>query len=94
MSLADRRRIGGRVVAGTRLEMISEVGAGLIAHFFGRGLAAMLSNARRVVNAHAANVQLRPTLRTFVKAAQGQAQSRETRPAFPADKIVGHRRVL
>jgi hypothetical protein len=33
-------------------------------------------------------------LRAFFKAAQGQGQSGEARPAFPADKIVGHRRAL
>ena len=54
VGFAGRRDIGAHL----RLEVIAEVGGGLVAHFFGRGLAAVLGDARVVLHAQAAHVQL------------------------------------
>ena len=85
-----RRHIG----SGARLEVIAEVCVLLVANFLSRRFAAVLGDAPVVFHAHAADVQLPATRRTFIEATQGQGQRRKGRAAFPADEIVGHRAAL
>src|SRR6185437_2633795 len=73
-----------------RLEVIAEVRASLVADFLGRRFPAVFGDARVVVDAHAANVQLRTAFRAFVQSAQRQAQGRQRSAAFPANQIVCH----
>ena len=59
------------------LEVIAEVGRDLVAHLLGGGLAAMLRDARVVLDAHAADVQLVIAGLAHVQPAQRQAQRLE-----------------
>src|SRR6185312_10098202 len=86
----DFCRVGGNISRGPRLEVIAEVRASLVADFLGRRFPAVLGDARVVVDAHAANVQLRAAFRAFVQSAQRQAQGCQRSAAFPADQIVCH----
>src|SRR5690348_1644571 len=72
------RRVGfaGRrdIRAHLGLEMVAEVRPGLVAYLFGRGLAAVLGDARVVLHTHAACVQLRTAGLAFLEAPQRQRQ--------------------
>jgi hypothetical protein len=82
--------VGCSVGTRPRLEVIAEVGLRLVADFFCRRLAAMLRNARIVVNAHPADVQLGTALRALIESPQRQTQMCQRSTAFPADEIVAH----
>src|SRR5262249_17277206 len=90
----DLSGVGGCVGLRPRLEVIAEVGACLVAHFLRGGLAAMLGDAGIVVDAHAAYVQLGPTLRALIETPQWQGERRERDTALPADEVMGHARRL
>src|SRR6185437_8496127 len=67
------RLVGGTDVSryigiGPRSEEVAEVGGGLVADFFGRGLATVLGDLRIVLHAHATDVQLGAAARAFVAA--------------------------
>ena len=94
LRLADGGGIGGRVGARPGLEVIAEVGRGLVAHLLGRRLATMLGAARIVLHTQPTDVQFGTALRALITAQQRQTQGGKRRTAFPTDKIVGHRRVL
>ncbi len=80
--------------AGLRLEVIAEVGAGLVADFLGGGFAALLRQAGREVHAQAADVQLGAAGRALIPAQQRQRQLRQRRAAFPAQQAVVHARSI
>src|SRR5579863_3648617 len=84
--------VGRRVGGGARLEMIAEVGVRLVADFLGGRLAAVLGDARIVVEAHAAYVQLRVAAGALIEPSQRQAERGERGATFPADQIVRHAR--
>jgi len=72
---------------GTRLrsKVIAKVCLILFAHFLGSRFLAMFRVAHIVLDAHFANVQLRPAFLAGIKAAQRQTQQRERFAAAPAN---------
>ncbi len=90
LSLIHFPRVGSRVGARPGLEVIAEVRLRLVADFLRRGLAAMLCNARVVLDAHLAHVQLGTALGALVEPPQRQTQMRQRSTAIPADEVVTH----
>src|SRR5207302_929515 len=88
--LVHRGGIGRRIGPGARLEEVAEVRLRLVAHFLRGRLAAVLGDARVVVGAHAADVQLGVTPRALIEPPQWEAQRRERRAALPANEVVSH----
>src|SRR5688500_2599861 len=80
VSLARGRGVGAHL----GLEVIAEVGLGLVAHFFGRGFAAVLGDARVVLHAEPTDMQLAVASLADVEPAQRQAQRFQRSAAFPA----------
>ena len=70
--------------------MVAEIGGSLVADFFGSGLAAVLGYARVVVDAHLADMQLGPTLRTLIETTQRQTQVGQRETTLPTTKIILH----
>jgi len=66
--LVDFSRIGRGIRPRPRLEVIAEIRASLVAHFISRGFPAVLRDARVIVHAHLADMQLRTafTLGRFI----------------------------
>src|SRR5690349_1326766 len=88
------RRVGfarrSDVRADLGLVVIAEVGLVLLAHFLGRGLAAMLGDTRVVLDAHPADVQLRAAGLALLEPTQRQRQRLERGATFPAGESVSH----
>ncbi len=63
--------------ASHRLEVIAEVRAFLVAHFFHRGFATLLVGTRVVQAAELAGMQVRATGAATLGATEGQRQRRE-----------------
>src|SRR5688572_24177361 len=70
--------------------MVAEIGRGLVAHFLGRGFAAVLRDTRVVLHAHPAHVQLGAAGLALLEAAQRQRQRLERGAALPAGEAVTH----
>jgi hypothetical protein len=83
-------RVGCGVGPRARLEKIAEIRLRFVPDLFRGGLAAMLRDARIVVDAQLADVQFGPALGALIEPPQRQAQMCQGRTAIPADEIVAH----
>ncbi len=74
----------------SRLEVVAEIRAQLVADFLRNRFAALLGDCRVMEFAELTNMQRCVTALAFVGTRKGKRQRRKRRTASPANKIVSH----